>query len=605
MSFFKFFIFFYVFIIIQSEPSCQEHKNLCNHCNILTNLCVKCEKSEILIPDNNGGCVGAKNCVLGKNYCLECDLEGKLCQNCDENYYPDENGGCTYTEGCEISYMGECLKCNPNFVLIGRENDLKICKSILLTDYKNCKQINYETGFCSECEEGYYLTSGDYKCIMTENCKESIFGNCISCNQGYYFNKKENKCEVKNRNFTYCKQTIDDNNCEICDDDYFLDGNGICTNSQFCLESEYFRCKKCISGYFLSNNNVCTKTDNCYNADKIISMCISCRDDYYLDLKDYQCKSNLENGPYKYCKKVNNDRCVQCKTYYYLGEDAKCSNSLYCTESENGKCISCKEDYHLGLDNICSNVDKCIYSGYDSCIECEDGYYYNKINKTCSEMKDQFLNCKFSCDYEKDKCCECKNNYYLYQNDSLCYDNTKEEEFIKCAYVNNSREKCNRCVEGYYLGTEDSKCCKVEKCKIVENENKCLECDTFYCLDIKKQECIDNDYLDDINDKKYISCKRTNEEGTACEECINGYQLNQEGYCVDIDFCEEKKDGKCLKCKDIISENGYGFCANEIFGCIESAKENCLRCDNLMDLYECTECKEGYQKNFSQCSKIE
>ena len=70
-------------------------------------------------------------------------------------------------------------------------------------------------------------------------------------------------------------------------------------------------------------------------------------------------------------------------------------------------------------------------------------------------------------------------------------------------------------------------------------------------------------------------------------------------------FVKKKKDGKCIKCKDMLSINGYSFCANEIFGCIESAKDNCLKCDNLEDLFECTECKEGYKKSNYGCLKIE
>ena len=583
----------------------MENYNFCSHCNSITDLCFKCEKSGIFIPDKNGGCTGARKCFLGKNYCLECDPDEKLCNKCEENYYPDENGGCSYTEGCEISYLGVCLKCKTNYVLIGRENDLKICKSIFSNDYKNCKEINFETGFCIECEDGYFLTSEDSKCIKTENCKESIFGNCILCEQNYYLNKLEDKCELKTGNFTYCTQTIDGRNCDICDEGYYPEENGVCINSQFCLESFYFTCQKCKSGYFLSDNYICTNTDNCYIVDKVINKCVYCKEDYYLDTKENKCKSNLEDGKFKYCQKVMNDECVQCKKDYYLGEDSKCSNSLNCVESENGLCISCQNNYYLGLDHICTNIEKCIYSKIGVCIECEDGYYYNKINRTCSEMKEQFLNCKYSCDNDNDKCCECKDGYYLFENDSLCYDNTQEKVFIKCAYVDLSRKKCKRCEDGYYLGAEDDRCCKVDRCKIVENENKCLECENLFCLDVKKQKCVDNDYLDDINNLFYIACNRTNEEGTACEECINGYEVNEEGYCVDIDYCEEKEDGKCLKCKDIITENGYSLCANEVFGCLESASSNCTRCDNLEDLYDCTECQEGYEKIINYCTKID
>jgi len=68
-----------------------------------------------------------------------------------------------------------------------------------------------------------------------------------------------------------------------------------------------------------------------------------------------------------------------------------------------------------------------------------------------------------------------------------------------------------------------------------------------------------------------------------------------------------KKDiVKCEKCKEIMSVNDFYFCANELFGCLETDKENCLRCDNMEDLYQCTECKIGYNKNeYGFCKKIE
>ena len=101
-----------------------------------------------------------------------------------------------------------------------------------------------------------------------------------------------------------------------------------------------------------------------------------------------------------------------------------------------------------GIVNIGINIDKCIKTNYGFCIECEDGYYYNKYNGTCLKMHDNFMNCKITCDYG-DKCCECKDNFYLYEFDNLCYDNTKEENFIKCAHVN-INETCDSCHDGYY-----------------------------------------------------------------------------------------------------------------------------------------------------------
>ena len=311
-------------------------------------------------------------------------------------------------------------------------------------------------------------------------------------------------------------------------------------------------------------------------------------------LYDYKCKSNLDDGPLKYCQIVENDLCIECDNSHYLGLDNKCSHSNYCSESEKGKCLVCKDNYFLGLDNFCLDVEKCIYSKSNKCIECEDGYYYNPFFKKCFEATEKLLNCKMGCQYNPNKCCECKNDYYLFENDHLCYDNSKEEPFIKCAIVDYNKEYCKKCIDGYFLRIQDDKCSKIENCKIIENENTCLECDNYYCLDVKNQICLHNDFLDENNDKIHISCNKTNVEGTACAECINGYELNDEGLCVDIDICKEKINGKCIKCKDTISPNGYHYCANEIFGCLETPIYDCLRCNDLTDLYECTEYKKGY-----------
>ena len=588
---------FIVIIPLVITPYCQILLNFCYHCNILTNICVICEYPDILIPDKNGGCIGAKKCISGKNNCNECDEKSEYCKTCDENYYPDENGGCSYTKDCKISYLGKCLQCKEGSVLIG--NELKLCKSLSMDSLKNCKEIDYKTGYCSVFNEGYKLTSIDYNCINVENCKESLFGNCISCNYGYYLNKKEGKCIKKTDNLLYCKQSLDGKNCEICDDNYHFDENGICVKTQFCAESENLICKKCISGYYKIKNypyisDLWTNTDNCHTADEFTSICTSCNNGYYLDFKDYKCKSNLEDGPFKYCELVENGLWKKCEYEYYLGEDMKCSSSFICSESENGNCKECQKNYYLTLDNICSEVKGCIHTLYNSCVECEDGYYYHKKNKTCIEMQDQFLGCKSSCISDSNKCCECKKDFYLFENDSLCYDNTKVGPFTKCALVDHKKEHCMQCIDGYFLGTDDYKCTKVENCRIVENENKCAECDEYYCLDVKKQICAENEFLSEKNDKIHISCNKTNEEGTACAQCIDGYKLNEEGYCVGIDVCEEKENGKCKKCKDIIKENGYEYCANEIFGCLESVSKNCLRCNNLTDLYQCTEYNEGY-----------
>ena len=65
---------------IFSSPSCKDFENLCKHCNAITNKCSICIYPDILIPDENGGCIGAKKCFSGQNYCIECEENGNLCK---------------------------------------------------------------------------------------------------------------------------------------------------------------------------------------------------------------------------------------------------------------------------------------------------------------------------------------------------------------------------------------------------------------------------------------------------------------------------------------------------------------------------------------------
>ena len=605
MSFYNFYIIhlillFYFYSKIFSSPICKKSVNFCKKCNPLTNLCIKCQY-DILIPDNNGGCIGNEKCSIGKNYCSECDIEGKLCSKCEIGHYPDKNGGCAYTENCLLSENGKCIKCEEDFILIGKEFDLKICRYKNLDDFRNCREIDIERGVCKTCEDGYILNTGDKKCTKTLYCHESIYGNCITCDICHYLNKKNNTCLFKIDNFLYCKESYNGETCEICDELSYLDEIGYCVISNYCSESLNGRCKKCIDNYYLSSSNeVCSTEKYCSHADIDTGLCNLCEANYYLDTKDYKCKSNKEKKEFKYCQKVFEGLCIECIKGYILSKDLKCTISDHCLEAENGICILCENDYFLGLDHKCTNVEHCIYSNDDGCLECEDNYYYNSLFKNCSEAIGNFENCKFSEGYY---CKSCKDNFYLNKNDSTCIDNTEKGPFYKCLFTDNNNEFCEECIDGYYLGTGDNKCSLIPDCKKSEDENTCIECDEYYCLDLKNGTCVDNNFIYDENNKFYFACSITNKEGTACEKCKDGYEMGKDGYCIDVSKCLEEKDGECVRCTDEVNINGYSYCANKLFRCVENFLVGCLKCDDLLNLYKCTECKEGYSSFYGGCRK--
>ena len=580
---------------------CIEEENHCTKCNPISKLCVKCDK-DIYVPDQNGGCEYSHKCILGINNCVECNENDSLCSKCLVGYFPDENGGCSYTDNCEISYKGKCLKCKNDFILIGedkynQENEIKICKSLYSGELKNCEIINISSGLCEKCKEGFYLNIGDKKCISTENCYESIFDVCIKCNKYYYLDKKESKCKVKTDIFDHCKETMDGKTCDICDDGYYFDDDKNCIDVNFCSKGKNgFICEKCYDGYFLSNYQnfyFCTKTDNCLYGDKDLGICTLCKNGYYIDYNDGKCKSNEENNDFKYCK-IADGKCIECLNEYKLGEDNKCSNTKNCAESENGTCIQCIDNYYLGLDNLCTDTEHCIYSNGYSCTECEKNYYYDLSEKKCQKDDGIFKNCKRG--YSVSNCDDCKDDFYYNQTDYLCYSNQDiNNDFYKCKRVT-WYKKCAYCVDGYYLDDIDNKCTKINGCALSENENKCIECNTFfYCLDKKTGKCERNDKIIDEKKKFYFKCNKTNDEGTKCEECNYGFILNDNGLCIDDKNCLEKdENGLCVKCQD---EKG-NYCLNDIFGCVKILGYSyCLECNNIFDFYNCTKCFDGYKLN--------
>ena len=103
--------------------------------------------------------------------------------------------------------------------------------------------------------------------------------------------------------------------------------------------------------------------------------------------------------------------------------------------------------------------------------------------------------------------------------------------------------------------------------------------------------------------KFYYRCNRTTEEGDKCAECIDNYVL-KEGLCVDEDHCVEKdENGNCEKC---LNDDYYSFCLNQYFGCVDLFFDNCLECNDVLDLEKCTKCFNGYIiDEYDQCDENE
>ena len=578
--------------VFLAEQMCKEGTNNCSRCNPLTKLCTKCSL-DIYSPDENGGCSASGKCVLGKNYCTECDEDDKKCISCESNTFPDKNGGCSFVDNCEISYHGQCLKCKSDFVLIGRVDDsFKICKSLKSEDLANCRMINYETGLCQTCEEGYFLNAGDFRCSKTQNCYESTFGKCSLCSAGFYLDKSDDQCKSQAGTFINCQESLDGESCEKCAEDYFSDEEGNCVSVKYCSKGIYYGCDECIEGYYLTDDKrACTKEKNCSSGDRLYGLCDYCSGNNYIDLDTRKCHSNREDDDFKYCKKVENGACLSCEYDYNLSADGKCTMTKNCAEVENGICTQCLEGHYLDLDNRCTETEHCIYSEiYYECKECEDGFYYNKNDKVCYKYKEGYENCK-STSYDGEYCFWCKKNFYSNQTDHICYSNEEKDDFYKCILTDTTGTYCIGCEDGYFVGYDDHKCSKNDGCLRSENVDRCLECDENHCLNLNTGKCASNEKITKEEDKFYYRCKETNEEGTECASCLDEFELSEKGFCVDTIHCTKKEDGVCVKCKN---NRSYSSCLNSDFGCVPTSYMKCIECDNVLDFDICTKCPDFY-----------
>ena len=579
---------------ISLSPNCTEGLNHCITCNKNLNICTKCEYT-IYTPDETGGCTAAKKCTIGENYCTKCNSEFTLCNECSQGF-PDENGGCSLIPNCNISLNGKCIKCNDDYILIEQKTNLQICKYIYSEDYKNCEKINYEDGTCEKCKNKFFLTENDKKCVETENCYESLYGVCTSCIIGYYLNKKTDICkkqQVKNK-LWHCKISLDGNDCDECEDEYFLTTGDIrCVTSNYCYKANYEICKNCITGYYLSkNNNACTQEKLCLEGDLSNGICYICPENYYINYNNWSCISNQENNEFKYCKKAKN-KCLFCIDGYYFSKDNKCTNTKKCIFVENGKCMSCEDGYILSENNLCL-LPNCISYENSECIECEKSYYYDPFKEKCILKNGIFENCKRAT-YDGNFCLQCDDNFYLEHETHLCKDNTdKNSSYYKCDYEIGNQ--CIICKKNYYLGS-DNLCSKIAYCKTRLNENECSECIDNFCLNKKTGLCIYNLKVENEEEKFIFGCKYTNDEGTKCEKCSGERVMNNEGICINENICEKKdSSGNCIKCVAKEYSNQF-YCLNKDVGCVDTYTWYCQQCDKVTDFEYCNKCQEHYELN--------
>ena len=516
-----------------------------------SNICLKCDDVCKTCDSKTGKCL---TCNPGSGYNSE--SSGQTCVKCEENYYSKGNkDSCKHCstnncgEYCNVE-TGECSDCPDGKQLITSENNENKC--ISCSDNGNCIQCSNEVSSesqsetsrtCIKCKEGYYLDENECEnCTNIPNCQtcSQTSYECIHCDEWYISTPlNETKC-------TKCLENeikISDTECKKCSDEF-----------QHCLScklkgttfTEGYKCVECYPPYQLNEG----RCEEClYGYDEINKICIQ---------QTEEC-----------LRFVNSTYCIECQKGYVLREGKCYKIEGECSKSTLKSCERCQSGNSLTLLNDCTNeYSNCLYSNDERCLICNQ---YELVDNKCLSDKSN------NCEYYKDNQCYISTNGYYQQsstssikscsNSQLCIENNGTEIPISCldnyylplesntCQEMNTEDGCNEINNSYCKNCTSNKFLKNGEC--VLNDNNCLMEQGGICLKCNsitvnsKGQCIDKlqIYCQSFNDNDkcitceerryrdiegciekensiYKNCSRINYENKGCNECEEGYYLD-------------------------------------------------------------------------------
>ena len=510
---------------------------------------------------------------------FSCSSLGLTCTNLDPYYYCcGEDDVCACPIGHSIDTDNTCvpIECENGFFIFS-ENNVTICRDFdecasgthacgLDSVCRNCNTLQGNcaddidgtsvTGYtCNDCDEGFE-DDGNASCVDIDECDAGtpcVSGVCVNtegsytcdCGTGYI----SQECQLTAQGIHF-HEICNALTCVVfnqCDNEPCSTGE-TCTNLHpnfsCCDDQSVCQCPigykhdtsnimgsgsdacvalDCVSGFERpSNGTICIDIDECATGTDTCEgdVCINC--------------ATTECGGFS---------CRQCDNGFEVDGNGNCVDVNECnsTPCGSGTCVNTEGSYTCDCDSgYISTQTTCVTNGkgvnnFHPHQECTEG-------PTCAEVNE----CdSIPCDYT---CTDGDNSF------RCCNDATQE-----CA-----------CPSGYVLnGAYPGDCLP-----IVCNTGFELNGDVDKCVD--RNECEADNY--DCDDAFCINSV----DGVRCAACPEGYELDDEGLCTDIDECAQDLDQ----------------CGNHALD--YSGKE---ACENFPGSYTCN-CDTGYEFNAKQCQIV-
>jgi len=492
----------------------------------------------ILIDTNNDNCMPIK-----ENFFY--DFLIKVIKPCNNDISYDSEDCSTCKGYLHYNLITKCIKekyfLNGDNILIC-DDSCRTCE----TNALNCKSCDNSLGYynvqnlpLNECKKdppGYYLDASSKIYIICENNCETCLDradNCIICRAGFYKLKNSNsgeinKCHspdlfpnyfIESNSLTPCDTScngcsINSKNCNICNTGFF--------SKQYALEQEQKFCFILTDGLYLDSSNKLNSCDvSCKTCDLNNKNCLICSDVYY---KKYDEKVELKNYCYNEypgyfldiliktlkkcdvsCKecRLEANNCTICSDNFYKSANVDELLKDYCTNVTDGSYFNTEDSLIYKCDiscKKCENLPK-------NCLECSPDYYFlsennSETNKNCfkdfpGHYLDTTNNILKSCGTS---CVECESTetecVVLPCNESCLKCKNSPDFCIQCntnfyALEDNEENCVSSCPGGTYLNLFSSECMKCKpECKICKDEDKCIECNDNYSLEVNQEKCI-------------------------------------------------------------------------------------------------------------------
>ena len=262
-----------------------------------------------------------------------------------------------------------------------------------------------------------------------------------------------------------------------------------------------------------------------------------------------------------YCSRCNpiTKLCVKCQYDIFIPDnDGGCGNAQRCILGKNN-CLQCNEEGNL-------------------CQVCEEGYFPDR-NGGCSYTP----NCEISL---LGKCLKCNEGFILIGNNQYLTDpliickSLNSDDLKNCEIVNTVKGECEKCKDNFYLNEGDKRCIDIENC-FESTFGICDKCIKGYYLDKRDNIC--------KKQGEYFSHCQENIDDKTCNICEDSYYFDEEGKCVDTNFCSKSLNSTCEKCI-----SGYFLVENDK-SCTKTEK-NCI--SGKKDIGVCQKCVDGYYLDY-------